>query len=168
MEDVIMTEHKHKYYSGYEFNTKDCTVILIKSDDPKTYILDNFLCNEGAKKGLGRELLLHALKYLKEKDKTVEHITLASVPHIKKHLNSGLSKAETKSLAQKNLNRYYGNLGFTPSTTVRAEENEFEGSLSDLIARIESIKGGRMRRKKTKCSKKTNRRKKTRRAYKGV
>ena len=132
-----------KYYSGYEFNTKDCTVILIKTANPKTYVLDHFVCNDDAKKGLGRELLLKALKYLKEKDKAVEHITLASVPHIKKHSMTGLSRAETKSIAQKKLNKYYGSLGFTPSKTVRPEENEFEGNLSDLIKRIEAIKGGR-------------------------
>ncbi len=83
------------------------------------------------------------MKYLKEKDKAVEHITLASVPHIKKHSMTGLSRAETKSIAQNKLNKYYGSLGFTPSTTVRAEENEFEGNLSDLIKRIEAMKGGR-------------------------
>jgi hypothetical protein len=161
-------EHIDKYYSGFEFNTKECTVILIKTDNPKTYVLDRFVCNDDAKKGLGRELLLKALHYLKEKDKAVEHITLASVPHIKKHSTTGLSRGETKALAQKKLNKYYGSLGFTPSTTVRAEENEFEGNLSDLIKRIEAMKGGLMRRKKTKYIKKTNRRKKTRRAYKGV
>ena len=136
-------EHKDKYYNGYEFNTKDCTVILIKDSKPNIYILDRFVCNDDAKKGLGRELLLKALKYLKEKDKAVEHITLASVPHIKKHSMTGLSRAETKSIAQKKLNKYYGSLGFTPSKTVRPEENEFEGNLSDLIKRIEAIKGGR-------------------------
>ena len=73
---------------------------------------------------------------------------------------TGLSRAETKSIAQKKLNKYYGSLGFTPSKTVRPEENEFEGNLSDLIKRIEAMKGGSMRRKKTKYIKKTNRRKK--------
>ena len=132
-----------KYCNGYEFNTNDCTVILIKDSKPNIYILDRFVCNDDAKKGLGRELLLKALKYLKEKDKAVEHITLASVPHIKKHSMTGLSRAETKSIAQKKLNKYYGSLGFTPSRTVRAEENEFEGNLTDLIKRIEAMKGGR-------------------------
>jgi hypothetical protein len=142
-----------KYYSGYEFNTKECTVILIKTANPKIYTLDNFVCNEDAKKGLGRELLLKALKYLKEKDKAIEHITLASVPHIKKHSMTGLSRAEIKSIAQKKLNKYYGSLGFTPSTTVRAEENEFEGNLTDLIARIEAMKGGRKTRRRRKIKK---------------
>jgi len=142
-----------KYYSGYEFNTRECTVILIKGSKPNIYILDNFVCNEDAKKGLGRELLLQALKYLKEKDKAVEHITLASVPHTKKHSIAGLSRAESKAIAQKKLNKYYSSLGFTPSTIVRAEENEFEGNLTDLIARIEAMKGGRKTRRRRKIKK---------------
>jgi len=145
-------EHTDKYYSGYEFNTKDCTVILIKTANPKIYTLDNFVCNEDAKKGLGRKLLLKALLHLKEKDKAVEHITLASVPHTK-NLMPSLSRAESKAIAQKKLNKYYGSLGFTPSTTVRAEENEFEGNLSDLIKRIEAMKGGRKTRRRRKIKK---------------
>ena len=135
----VFSSHK----TSYEFNTKECTVILIKTDNPKTYVLDRFVCNDDAKKGLGRELLLKALRYLKEKDEVVVHITLASVPHIKKHSTPGLSRDESKILAQKKLNKYYGSLGFTPSKTVRPEENEFEGNLTDLIKRLESMKGGR-------------------------
>jgi predicted GNAT family N-acyltransferase len=153
-------EHTDKYYNGFEFNTKECTVILIKGSKPNTYILDLFVCNDDAKKGLGRELLLTALHYLKEKDKNASHIILASVPHIKKqHLPPGSSMADFKVSSQKKLNKYYSSLGFT----AKKEENEFEGNLSALIAKIEAMKGGRTRRKKTKRIKKTNRRKKTRR-----
>ena len=127
-----------KHYNGYEFNTKNCTVILIRSGKTKMVVLDNFVCGNGAKKGEGRALLLKALKYISDKDKDINTITLESVPHTEKYRKSGI----TKAVAQQKLNTYYGSLGF-----INKESNEFEGKLSDLIRKIETRKGGRKTRK---------------------
>jgi hypothetical protein len=91
------------------------------------------------KKGEGRALLLKALKYISDKDKDINTITLESVPHTETYRKAGI----TKAAAQQKLNTYYGSLGF--NSTIQS--NEFEGKLSDLIRTIETRKGGRRTRK---------------------
>ena len=100
--DFTVKELNDKYYNGFEFKSNNCTVILIKSDNPNKYILDFFVCDDRAN-GEGRQLLLNSLKYLHNKDENINTIMLASVPHTDKYKKLHLTKAE----AQKKLKNYY-------------------------------------------------------------
>ena len=135
MEDVTITELTNKYYSGFDFETKHCKSIFIKTSNPSILVLDFFVCDDNVK-GEGRVLLLKALNYIHDKDKNIDTITLESVPHTDKYKKAGLTKAE----AQKKLNAYYQRLGFT---TTDEGPNSFEANLLELIQKIEGYRGGK-------------------------
>ena len=135
MEGLTITELTNKYYSGFDFETKHCKSIFIKTSNPSILVLDFFVCDDNVK-GEGRVLLLNALKYIHEKDKNIDTIMLESVPHTDKYKKAGLTKAE----AQKKLNTYYRRLGFT---TTDEGPNSFEANLLELIQKIEEgYRGG--------------------------
>ena len=134
MEGLTITELTNKYYSGFDFETKHCKSIFIKTSNPSILVLDFFVCDDNVK-GEGRVLLLNALKYIHEKDKNIDTIMLESVPHTDKYKKAGLTKAE----AQKKLNTYYRRLGFT---TTDEGPNSFEANLLELIQKIEGYRGG--------------------------
>jgi len=134
MEGLTITELTNKYYSGFDFETKHCKSIFIKTSNPSILVLDLFVCDDNVK-GEGRVLLLNALKYIHEKDKNIDTIMLESVPHTDKYKKAGLTKAE----AQKKLNTYYRRLGFA---TTDEGPNSFEANLLELIQKIEGYRGG--------------------------
>ena len=135
MEGLTITELTNKYYSGFDFETKHCKSIFIKTSNPSILVLDFFVCDDNVK-GEGRVLLLNALKYIHEKDKNIDTIMLESVPHTDKYKKAGLTKAE----AQKKLNTYYRRLGFT---TTDEGPNSFEANVLELIQKIEEgYRGG--------------------------
>jgi hypothetical protein len=144
--DYFLERHDFKFNGCHAFFRK------VTAEE---FGLDDFRCDKHTK-GDGRKLLLYGLEWLKTHFPNVKTLSLTAVPSITFEKTDNLfDKQKKRELGQRNLNKYYTNLGFN------AEEenaNDFIGNIDDIIAKIKNYKkegGGTKRQRKNKNKRKT-------------
>jgi hypothetical protein len=98
--------------------------------------------------GAGREMMLHFLMYMKEKNPDIRIVYLTPIAHPDKQNMSSSQQNEYKtdiSRHQQKLEEYYNSLGFTLYTYVVQDEGEtdyyrfFEGNIDYIIETIDNF-----------------------------